>query len=173
MSLIQLSSTRDSIFWRLESNDSFTTSYVMKDMQSPIASSSSTELYRVIWKDSYPEKIKFFRWETCLLPLNTHDKLQRGMPYMQLSPYWCALCKNHRDLLVTFLSHVITLMGFGTKSSPSLDGQLLSLLICPLFLASTLIGHPFKNEKEVYLATFYTGYTFDCFVGKKLEDFPS
>lgn len=109
---------------------------------------SPSPLYCAIWNDSYPKKIKLFRWETSHLALNTHDKLQRIMPYMCLSLYWCPLCKQHSESI----GHIFVSREFSTKIwTRILNIFGLSVALptdMPLLLASTLIGHRLNNEKR-------------------------
>uniref|UniRef100_A0A803P4R3 Reverse transcriptase zinc-binding domain-containing protein n=1 Tax=Cannabis sativa TaxID=3483 RepID=A0A803P4R3_CANSA len=48
---------------------------------------------RLSWKSCVPSKVKVFGWLVSLDKVNVHDKMQKRMPYLSISPGWCVCCK--------------------------------------------------------------------------------
>ena len=52
---------------------------------------------QLVWKSSFPFKIKVFGWLVALAKLNTLDMQQRRRPFQALSPGWCILCRISKE----------------------------------------------------------------------------
>lgn len=101
---------KDIFIWNLESSGLFTTSSLTSDLSTALLNEAAP-LYKSIWSDHYPKKIKLFRWEVSLNATNTQDKLQRRVSYIQISPRWCILCKEKGELQ----GHLFTRCSYSTK----------------------------------------------------------
>lgn len=108
-----------------------------------------------LWKNNLPKKCKFFIWSILHKGLNTHDKMQKRYPSLNINPSWCILCKNNEEtgehLFITcHCSQFLWATFFGylkhNRSSPQNMDEVINLLIPqksatkPSILLSNLVG---------------------------------
>lgn len=147
LSFCRINNDMDRPIWRLEPHGIFSTSSLLRDLQKPPSSPEDTSMYSTIWKDHYPKKIIFFLWETSISTLNTHEKLQRRIPYMAISPHWCALCKQSIESIGHVFVSCDIANSFWSKILPLFDWLVALPSDMHSLLALTLTGHPFTKEK--------------------------
>lgn len=66
--------------WNLEKHGYFTTKSLTRNLP-PGSVSSTDDLYKSIWKATYPRKVKFLLWELSHSCFIKFDKLQRRCPW--------------------------------------------------------------------------------------------
>lgn len=109
---------------------------------------SALPLYELIWKGHYPKKIKFFLRELSHKTINTHEKFQRRLPHMVLSPHWCSMCKSILNLKVTYWSLVHLQDPFGTTFFLCSIVKLSSRKTLISSSHTPLVGPPSKRRKR-------------------------
>lgn len=98
------------------------------------------------WKSNVPKNVRVFLWILSQEKLSTCDRLQKKMPKMSLSPWWCVMCRknlekhSHLFLSCPFDSSVWSnmLSFFGISWCCPKD--------CRDALTEILVGSPFKGK---------------------------
>ena len=84
--------------WKRNSNRHFDIASIKKVIMSIDAndvSSINPTTFKPLWQSSIHKKCKFYIWSLLHECINTAGKLQKRLPYWNLNPNWCPLCKNH------------------------------------------------------------------------------
>lgn len=86
-----------------------------------------SSLASAIRKVTCPKKIKFLLWELLYEAFDTKDLLQRHMPFLEISPGWCTLCKLDGESQNFIFNHVSFLGILGAECIKLLGGLLFFL----------------------------------------------
>ncbi|MDV3193985.1 MAG: hypothetical protein Q8835_02940, partial [Sweet potato little leaf phytoplasma] len=160
----------DKWVWSLDNSGDFSTGSLTKELASN-KNFSNADLYRHLWKGPVPKKVKFFIWEVSHAFINTADVIQRKMSSICLSPNCCCLCKKAPESQIHLFSFCpyasvyweYLQQAFGWFNAR--PGDICSLLI------SSLLGHPFKDEKKTLWNNFIYAFFWNTWMERNTRIF--
>lgn len=95
---VHLSTAEDQCLWKLESNDTFSINS-LEGILNKRDLNPRPCFMKLFGRILTPKRCNYFYVRLVTSP-STQDKLQHRIPYMDLSPQWCSMCKPQGQLRI-------------------------------------------------------------------------
>lgn len=88
--------------WNLDKSGNYKAKFLSQQLASK-GSLHNADLYRNIWRDPIPKKIKFYIWEVSHGSIITADVFPKKTPWIVSAPSWCTFCHKNCESLIHIL----------------------------------------------------------------------